>query len=52
MKNFFKNMLSNIKAGLRLLWEKIKALFARIGAKFKRAFQRLRAKITGKKEQE
>ncbi len=48
MKNFIKNLLSNINAGLRLLWEKIKAFFARIGAKFKRAFQRLRTKFSGK----
>ncbi|MCB1682189.1 MAG: hypothetical protein H6858_01810 [Rhodospirillales bacterium] len=52
MKNFFRNLLANIKAGLILLWEKIKAFFARIGAKLKRALQNLRAKISGKKEKE
>lgn len=50
MKSLLKNLLSNIKAGLRLLWEKIRAVFAKIGAKLKRAAQKLKAGLSGKKE--
>ncbi|MCL4679183.1 MAG: hypothetical protein KJ017_11400 [Alphaproteobacteria bacterium] len=47
IKNFIKSCVQNLKAGVKILWEKIKAFFARIGAKIKRGFRKLRAKLFG-----
>lgn len=49
IKNFLKSCVQNLKAGVKILWEKIKAFFAQIGAKIKRGFQKLRAKLFGNK---
>lgn len=48
MKNFIKSCVQNIKAGAKLLWEKIKAFFAALGAKIKRGFKKLTAKLRAK----
>ncbi len=49
IKNFIKSCVQNLKAGVKILWDKIKAFFAQIGAKIKRGVQKLRAKLFGGK---
>lgn len=51
MKKLIKSLALKIKAAVKSLIGMIKAFLAGIGAKIKRGYQKLRAKLFGNREQ-